>query len=606
MYGATFNGSSPAPSAFFLARPPPTSPIYPSPGPQNSQVSHRDVSKQGGIETPLVTQSGPNSACNEAAKTVRERLPDFLLPWAMFSLVLLPCGLMEDPFLGNMSVVATVLLSVAFLCLSQDRPWRVLACMCMFSVFFALLTAMYAQENYLDEYKLIKQSRWYSNVRPDENPVAKNDASVITFSDDTFVDVTRSVGLKSGEVFCVAPIVSDEEQTSAGYWAIGTDCCKPRGGFNCGDIWGKTKSSVVLSDLGTYNSNARLDDFKRAMRASAAVYQLAVPRNPTFVSWTADVDGYMFATWMSGLFLVLAVVLIFFCIALAVGIVISLFGDVGFLRELRLKGDVPHRHQLQCMRFGPDFPCCGWQPEADSLLDEQLRFQRPYWCGEVIHDYIFHVCNVHLFVGIFGCHPHHPFARLPRFVVALCIGVLVVFPAAAISAVMGGSFNCWLRLLLIACIVSVPRNLIRSYLRLSAGELRGNDSSSEIKRLDQPRSKRLGLILVAVACVLAVCVCCTSMYIIADTGLPLGRTLLLNTHGVGFALVIEVLMDLFYPHLEKSPRGSIWAVGFFGSWIVEQKTASLNQHDGLIHTFDPVSANHQRHPNQFNMSKLSL
>ena len=29
--------------------------------------------------------------------------------------------------------------------------------------------------------------------------------------------------------------VMDEMATSAGYWAVGTDCCKRQGSFECGD-----------------------------------------------------------------------------------------------------------------------------------------------------------------------------------------------------------------------------------------------------------------------------------------------------------------------------------------------------------------------------------
>lgn len=80
----------------------------------------------------------------------------------------------------------------------------------------------------------VKNLNEYSNVDP---AVMRGeqvmDAGIVRFTGDSGLDLTKSMGFKNRDVYCVAPITrGDAALTSYDFWAVGINCCAG-GRFTC-------------------------------------------------------------------------------------------------------------------------------------------------------------------------------------------------------------------------------------------------------------------------------------------------------------------------------------------------------------------------------------
>jgi len=135
----------------------------------------------------------------------------------------------------------------------DQRLWiLVLALMCVLVTFIGLFFGFIMYFKYLVYYQRYVEMRQYSNVGGSQSVSQFSDANMFLFSQDTRLDVMRSVGYKSkwtGETYCVAPVV-DSTMTNANdinFWAVGSNCCLARGEFLCDDASDpKTMSALVV------------------------------------------------------------------------------------------------------------------------------------------------------------------------------------------------------------------------------------------------------------------------------------------------------------------------------------------------------------------------
>lgn len=82
--------------------------------------------------------------------------------------------------------------------------------------------------------------------------------------------------------YCVAPIVSSSGLPSeVQYWAAGTDCCSPAGGFHCDD------SEVVGAHSGKTDVDAT-GQFFHAVKVGEIKYGWKTVDHPLFVHWSKD------------------------------------------------------------------------------------------------------------------------------------------------------------------------------------------------------------------------------------------------------------------------------------------------------------------------------
>jgi len=181
------------------------------------------------------------------------------------------------------------------------------------------------------QYCAISDGRYYSgNVRTDANAAEYEDAGKLRFEEGARVRVDLSVGFLQGGVnYCAAPIISGKcalaapsgqsTDATAGwwpqdganastsnvsapqcvmevpphvdFWAVGEDCCDPRGRFACwsGPGQREARAGVVLRSVPSTSG------YLHAVRAAADVFGLPDPVGPgigpVLVRWGSDLDS---------------------------------------------------------------------------------------------------------------------------------------------------------------------------------------------------------------------------------------------------------------------------------------------------------------------------
>jgi len=107
------------------------------------------------------------------------------------------------------------------------------------------------------------------------------DAGVLTFKEGSHIDVSKSMGFKNTQWYCVAPIVFGNS-TSYDFWAVGKNCCGHRGDFHCSSFKDPKAHSglrVMLSEEQKF--------FRLAMQQAEAFYSIHA-LHPVFIQWLHD------------------------------------------------------------------------------------------------------------------------------------------------------------------------------------------------------------------------------------------------------------------------------------------------------------------------------
>merc|ERR1719181_504836 len=156
-------------------------------------------------------------------------------------------------FMVLVSLAAAALITVLGLKKKQERMWIVfMGFLALLMIFVGIVFGFFMYYRHLVYYLRYQEMRTYSNVGGSQSAAGFNDGSMFLFTQDTRLDVMRSVGFRSrwtGETYCVAPVV-DSTMTAANpvnWWAIGSNCCLARGEFVCDDAEDpKTMSALVV------------------------------------------------------------------------------------------------------------------------------------------------------------------------------------------------------------------------------------------------------------------------------------------------------------------------------------------------------------------------
>jgi len=166
---------------------------------------------------------------------------------------------------------------------------------------FCFGLTMYSDHTYY--YNTMMDRRVYTNVLPSEPAQGHTDAGRVYFAQDSKIDIEKSVGFKSGNTFCVAPIVSSHVSAAVSFWAVGLDCCTARAQFWCPFIsnkWARGGAVIMDAPPTSVNTNNKMM-FEHAAKQAAAVYSLVVAEHPIFVQWDINPDNIMMAYWQAGL-----------------------------------------------------------------------------------------------------------------------------------------------------------------------------------------------------------------------------------------------------------------------------------------------------------------
>mmetsp|Transcript_62266 Transcript_62266/g.181905 ORF Transcript_62266/g.181905 Transcript_62266/m.181905 type:complete len:293 (-) Transcript_62266:95-973(-) len=227
-----------------------------------------------------------------------------LLPWLVFTLIVCLFVFAYEEFapLVWALLVASALLALLFVAMggSAGRVWHlVLGFLILASLGVAVPIGIFIENGYMKEYWRLDNGAVYRQMNPFDPGASHSDATVLDFSEGTFIDVQRSVGyMKAGTVYCVAPVTSRASEITVQYWAVGLNCCGQRGSFACGDA----ENPDALSGLAIVDGDG---SFKTAVRMAESVYDLAQSKTaPVLVKWTSDAVAYKDGLWTSAALLV--------------------------------------------------------------------------------------------------------------------------------------------------------------------------------------------------------------------------------------------------------------------------------------------------------------
>eukprot|EP00927_Polykrikos_kofoidii_P075409 TRINITY_DN7158_c0_g1_i1.p1 TRINITY_DN7158_c0_g1~~TRINITY_DN7158_c0_g1_i1.p1 ORF type:complete len:333 (-),score=44.14 TRINITY_DN7158_c0_g1_i1:31-966(-) len=110
------------------------------------------------------------------------------------------------------------------------------------------------------------------------------DIGRVTFVSGSYLDLTKSLGFRNTDVYCVAPIVSDNSSMLVyDFWAVGRNCCSGRmPDFACGEFNNPKAHSglrLLQEDLRPY--------YRLAVQQAEATYNIKV-QHPVFLYWMED------------------------------------------------------------------------------------------------------------------------------------------------------------------------------------------------------------------------------------------------------------------------------------------------------------------------------
>lgn len=278
-----------------------------------------------------------------------------LVPWLLFISVLISSSFICHQFQVSVALVAGVaavlsgLMAFIGLAIRGTAPLA-LGLLCLSAVSMSSGVGLYISEMWTYEYFHMVHGATYENRSADSHAGKLADASVLIFNQDVGVDVEQAVGYRhSGQTFCVAPIVTDEEQETPAvalsarsparrssaasplllaanrpsgrpndvqFWAVGMGCCSARGDFHCGrELSPKAHSAIVLAK--------QEDGYKQAVRMALPIYGLTSAPGAIFVRWVESPLRFRVDLLTSATCVVGVAILVHFVVSVLAGIAIS-------------------------------------------------------------------------------------------------------------------------------------------------------------------------------------------------------------------------------------------------------------------------------------------
>lgn len=128
------------------------------------------------------------------------------------------------------------------------------------------------------------------NAYPSVNPATSRgeglmDAGRLTFVPGAAPDLSKSMGFRDLDIYCVAPVTMSANQTLSTYdfWAVGINCCSGHGpDFACGEI----ANSNAHSGLRLMREDQR-GYFRLAVQQAEASFNIHA-NHPIFLYWMQD------------------------------------------------------------------------------------------------------------------------------------------------------------------------------------------------------------------------------------------------------------------------------------------------------------------------------
>jgi len=216
----------------------------------------------------------------------------------------------------------------------KKRPRRWILCtglVCFVTIFIGLILGFELYFKSLVYYKKYQEMRMYSNIAASQPVQEFDDGGMFLFTQDSRLDIMRSVGYKSrwtGSTYCVAPVV-DSTMSAANdinFWAVGDECCMARSEYMCGDaqVPGTLSALVVLEPEDVVRPFMRWAvqgnkyiRYERAIKLQEAAFADRAARKVKLLYWTQDPiklqDSYYYdarkiAFWFTFIFFIVMLV----------------------------------------------------------------------------------------------------------------------------------------------------------------------------------------------------------------------------------------------------------------------------------------------------------
>jgi len=180
---------------------------------------------------------------------------------------------------------------------SHSPTWLVfLAVTCLVAWLLGVIAGDVNYFNHMEPYYDVSNLNTYPNVDPSVMRGQQlMDAGRIMFSPGTTLDLSRSMGFKNLDLYCVAPIVAGSDTkhiSSYDFWAVGTNCCSgSRADFHCGEF----NNPRAAAGLRLMRDDQRAF-FRLAVQQAEAAYNIKA-HHPLFFHWMkdpiAEVTAYM-------------------------------------------------------------------------------------------------------------------------------------------------------------------------------------------------------------------------------------------------------------------------------------------------------------------------
>lgn len=170
----------------------------------------------------------------------------------------------------------------------HEPTWLIFLCAtCFMAWLLGVLGGDVNFFNHMEPYYDVSNLNTYPNVDPSRMRGQQlMDAGRIMFTPNTSLDLSRSMGFKNMELYCVAPIVSGSDPKhipSYDFWAVGMNCCSGnRADFHCGEF----NNARAGAGLRLMRDDQRAF-FRLAVQQAEAAYNIRAD-HPLFFYWMQD------------------------------------------------------------------------------------------------------------------------------------------------------------------------------------------------------------------------------------------------------------------------------------------------------------------------------
>jgi hypothetical protein len=232
-----------------------------------------------------------------------------LLPWLVFfaTLILLSSSVhYEHPQAATWLSVACLLVpigcayAVAVERYSQKNSpsWFSYLALTSFVAWLSgCLLGTYSWTTYLEPYYERAELGIGKNVTTTSPGGEYMDASVLAFSNTTYIDGALAMGFKAADLYCIAPFISGAELTPANatgkgapasydFWAVGINCCNPfqPASFSCGPV---PQEGDVLGGM-RLMSKEKQQPYRKALAMASAQYNITIGEDPVLMEPVLD------------------------------------------------------------------------------------------------------------------------------------------------------------------------------------------------------------------------------------------------------------------------------------------------------------------------------